>query len=300
MNRSIPSNIRLACWTVGLIVLMAIWGQWAADLRAQQEDPAADEPAEAVPTKPEASAEVSDETRAVSVTAEESLGGIVFSSGQFGLIFYFVLAVFSLVALTVILERLVNLQRSKVIPPEFVQRLHDLVNRKEDNLGNLRSLADGSNSPIARILKAGIFRAGRPLPEVEKAMEDALAKESAAMRGRNRPLSVVGSIAPLVGLLGTVVGMIFAFMISSQEGLGKAELLAQGIYLALMTTAAGLTIAIPSLLFSAWFNASVERFMRDVDEALLETLPAFARMEGSPVNGPVGASAAEPVSSTTT
>ena len=93
--------------------------------------------------------------------------------------------------------------------------------------------------------------------------------------------------------------MIFAFMISSQEGLGKAELLAQGIYMALITTAAGLTIAIPSLLFSAWFNASVERFMRDVDEALLETMPAFARMESPEENGAVEASTADAVSSGT-
>ncbi len=287
MNRFTPSNIRLACWTLGLLLLMAIWGQWAGSLRAQ-DDPAANEAAEPVPV-----------TERVVVTAEESFGKIIFGSGPVALMFYIVLGIFSLVALTVILERLVNLQRAKVMPVEFVQRLHDLVNRKEDNLDNLRNLADSSTSPIAKILRAGIFRAGRPLPEVEKAMEDAAAKEIAAMRGRNRPLSVVGSVAPLVGLLGTVVGMIFAFMISSQAGLGKAELLAEGIYMALITTAAGLTIAIPSLLFSAWFNAGVERFMRDVDEALLETMPAFARMENSAVNGPIGQAAGEPVSSTT-
>jgi len=130
------------------------------------------------------------------------------------------------------------------------------------------------------------MRAGRPLPEVEKAMEDAAAREMATMRSRNRPLSVIGSVAPLVGLLGTVVGMIFAFRVSSQAGLGKAELLAEGIYLALMTTAAGLSIAIPSLLFHAWFNATAEKFMRDIDRVLLETLPSFARMEQHNGNAP--------------
>jgi biopolymer transport protein ExbB len=104
------------------------------------------------------------------------------------------------------------------------------------------------------------------------------------MRARNRPLSVIGSIAPLVGLLGTVVGMIFAFGEASEEGLGKAEALAHGIYLALMTTAAGLTIAIPSLLCAAWFNARVERFMREIDECLLDTMPSFARLEQTPAH----------------
>ena len=105
-------------------------------------------------------------------------------------------------------------------------------------------------------------------------------------RAGHRPLAVVGSVAPLVGLLGTVFGMIFAFRSASQEGLGKAEVLAEGIYLALWTTAAGLTIAIPSLLFVAWFNSSVERFMRDIDETLLETMPSFTRMENSKVVAP--------------
>ena len=141
-------------------------------------------------------------------------------------------------------------------------------------------------SPIASILKAGVTRAGRPLPEAEKAMEDAAAREMAAMRSRNRALSVVGSVAPLVGLLGTVVGMIFAFRVSSQAGLGKAELLAEGIYMALITTAAGLTIAIPSMLCAAWFNATADKFMRDIDEALLETMPTFTRMEHENGSGP--------------
>ena len=75
--------------------------------------------------------------------------------------------------------------------------------------------------------------------------------------------------------------MIFAFRVSSQAGLGKAELLAEGIYLALMTTAAGLTIAIPCLLLVAWFNAMVERYMREMDENLLEVMPSFTRMENN-------------------
>ena len=94
---------------------------------------------------------------------------------------------------------------------------------------------------------------------------------------------MVGSIAPLVGLLGTVVGMIMAFQISSQEGLGKAERLAEGIYLALMTTAAGLSIAIPCLLFVSWFQARAERFMCEIADCLMLAVPSFARMEGKPV-----------------
>jgi len=285
MKHFIPSNFRLACSALALVALIGLWSQWAARLQAQ---PTAAAPDAAV-AEPAAAADVPAPASEIPAPKQpDSLGRIIFvNSSWFGLVFYIVLGLFSVVALAVVLERLVHLQRERVMPYDFIRRLRDMITRNEDNIENLRSLCEGSNSPIANILKAGIMRAGRPLPEVEKGMEDAAVREMAAMRSRNRPLAVVGSVAPLVGLLGTVVGMIFAFRTSSQEGLGKAELLAQGIYLALMTTAAGLTIAIPSLLFSAWFNATAERFMREIDETLLETMPSFTRVENSIISAPV-------------
>jgi len=285
MKHFIPSNFRLACSAIALVALMGLWSQWAARLQAQPPEAALD----ATAAGPAAAANVPATAADVPAPKEpDSLGRIIFiNSSWFGLVFYIVLGLFSVVALAVVLERLVHLQRERVMPYDFIRRLQDMISRNEDNIANLRSLCEGSTSPIANILKAGIMRAGRPLPEVEKAMEDAAVREMAAMRSRNRPLAVIGSVARLVGLLGTVVGMIFAFRTSSQEGLGKAELLAQGIYLALMTTAAGLTIAIPSLLFSAWFNATTDRFMREIDETLLETMPTFTRVENSIVSASV-------------
>jgi len=189
-----------------------------------------------------------------------------------------VLIVFSVVALTIALERMTKLTQAKMIPPRFVGGLGELVRRGDASADDFTKLCGQAPSPAASILHAGVIRAGRSLPEVEKSMEDALAREMATLRGRNRPLSVIGSVAPLVGLLGTVVGMIFAFHTASEGG-PDAEQLAGGIYLALITTAAGLTIAIPCLLLYAWFNARVERYMREIDEQLLETMPSFARLE---------------------
>jgi biopolymer transport protein ExbB len=166
-----------------------------------------------------------------------------------------------------------------VLPPEFVQALRELRRREEDTADELLQLAERSKSPIAEILKAGALRAGRPVPEVEKAMEDAAANQIAELRSRHRGLSVVGNIAPLVGLLGTVVGMIFAFNEASDVGLGKGEALAHGIYLALFTTAIGLTIAIPALLCVAWFNGRLERYFREIDQELQPLHPSFVRME---------------------
>jgi biopolymer transport protein ExbB len=213
-------------------------------------------------------------------TAEEpSVGMLILSSNAIGLVFYGVLAIFSLAALTIVIERLVNLTRSKVVPPDFVQSLRELLARENDSADAFLRLSERSNSPIGNILKAGALRAGRPVPEVEKAMEDAAAHAVAALRARHRGLSIVGNIAPLVGLLGTVVGMIFAFGEASDMGLGKGETLAHGIYLALMTTAMGLAIAIPSLLCAAWFNGRVERYIWAIDQELQAVYPSFVRME---------------------
>jgi biopolymer transport protein ExbB len=197
-----------------------------------------------------------------------------------GWAFMILLFAFSLVATTVAIERLVNLREDKIIPRGFVRDLEDVL-RRDEGASSLRAACDRWDSPIARILHSGLLRVGRPLPEVEKAMEDEAAHELSALRSRNRPLSVIASVSPLLGLLGTVFGMIIAFRTTSQAGLGKAELLAQGIYLALLTTAAGLSIAIPSLLAAAYFNSRVERFLRQIDRRLMDTLPTFARLERS-------------------
>ena len=276
---------RVACWSLLVAAMMTLVSQWPTlpRARAQQREPAAvakpkpaaaqAEPAAAkrVPNAPDAGGEGG--------LQPQSLGSLVLDASSTGLVFYVVLGLFSVTAMAVTIERLANLTRRKVMPGRFVRELQRLIGANDGESESFRRLCDSSHSPIAAILRAGTLRAGRPLPEVEKAMEDAAAREMAAIRGRNRPLSVVASVAPLVGLLGTVVGMIFAFRISSQAGLGKAELLAEGIYLALMTTAMGLTIAIPCLLLVAWFNSKVDRFMREIDVCLIETMPSFIRME---------------------
>ena len=237
--------------------------------------PVADAPAEARQV-----AEPVPTTEAVG-EQDDSIMGMVLNSGTTGLAFMGVMILFSLAAVTVGLERAVNTQRSRILPTAFMDELKALMSRTDAAADDLRQLCEGVTSPVAKILHAGLLRSGRPVNEVEKSMEDAAAREMAAIRGGIKPLSVVGSVAPLVGLLGTVLGMIIAFRTASQEGLGRGELMAQGIYMALLTTAAGLTIAIPCLLLAALYNARVERYFREIDESLMDTMPCFARMEQS-------------------
>jgi biopolymer transport protein ExbB len=217
----------------------------------------------------------------------ETLLELIVAGGPLNIAFLAVLGLFSLVSLTVILERAVNLTERKLIPPGFVRELHGLLGKQEDNAAPFRALCERYPSVIANVLKAGLIRAGRPVPEVEKAMEDAAARELGELRSRVRPLTVLSSVGPLVGLLGTAVGMILVFRTASQVGPGKAELLAEGIYLKLETTVAGLIVAIPSVLFAAVFNSRTEKLLRRVDEQLMETIPCFARMEHNGADRPV-------------
>lgn len=217
--------------------------------------------------------------------APESVLELVLAGGPLNLAFLGVLALFSLLSLSVIIERWVNLTEAKLIPPAFVDGLRDLIRRGEDSPVAFRELCQRQPSVISTILKAGVQRAGRPVSEVEKAMEDTAARELGALRGRVRPLTVLGAVGPLVGLLGTAVGMILVFRTASQVGTSgqiagnRAALLAEGIYLKLETTVAGLIVAIPSVLFAAIFNSKTEKLMRRIDEVLSETFPCFVRME---------------------
>jgi biopolymer transport protein ExbB len=226
-------------------------------------------------------AEVAEGPSAGTRQVPETLFDLIVAGGPLNIGFISVLGLMSLVAVAITLERAVNLTTTKVIPPGFVRELQDLLTRQETNPKTFRELCDRYPAPIAEILKAGLIRAGMPLAQVEKAMEDAAARELGALRSKVRPLTVLSALAPLVGLLGTAVGMIVVFRTASQVGPDKAELLAEGIYLKLETTVAGLIVAIPSVLFGAIFNSRSEKLMRQIDVQLMETIPSLAQLKAS-------------------
>ena len=228
---------------------------------------------------PAAAAPAEKPAETLADSQDDSIMGMVLNSGATGLTFMVVLILFSLAAVTVGLERAVNTRQDRIVPATFLGDLRTLLGKTDVKPNEFAALCEKTPSPVARILQAGLLRTGRPVTEVEKSMEDAAAREMAEIRGGIKPLSVVGAVAPLVGLLGTVLGMIIAFRTASQEGLGRGELMAQGIYMALLTTAAGLTIAIPCLLLAAVYNSRVEKHFREIDKSLMETMPCFARLE---------------------
>jgi biopolymer transport protein ExbB len=215
----------------------------------------------------------------------ESLMKLILESGVTGISFMVVLALFSFVGATISIERAFSLRNSNIIPAPFCRKLKPLL-AGEPSPEVLKPLCAESTGPMPAILEAGLLRVGRPLVEVEKAMEDAAVREMSEIRGRIRPLNVIGNIAPLVGLLGTVLGMIIAFRTASTQGLGKGELMAQGIYMALLTTAGGLSIAIPTLMLSAFFNSKVEKQFRGIDRHLMPAIPFITKAGETAVGRP--------------
>lgn len=185
----------------------------------------------------------------------------------------------SLFALTLIIERTLTLRRSRVIPPAFLPGLKNVFETPGRNHDDALEYCRLNSSPLANILAAGIRRQGEPIERLEKHVEEAGQREVLKLRRFLRALSVIASIAPLMGLLGTIFGMIRAFqtVAASGEALGRTELLAKGIYEAMITTAAGLLVAIPVLVAYHWIAAKIERLVMEIDQMTVEFIEEHIR-----------------------
>lgn len=192
------------------------------------------------------------------------------------------IAICSLVIVTVTVERAVVLRKKQVIPDNFASGLFPLLERGTSGKQDAVNYCKQSDSPIARTVLGGVERIGRPMESVEKHMAAAGEHEIFMLRRRLRALSVVAAIAPLLGLVGTIFGMIKAFqtVAVSADALGKTELLAGGIYEAMITTAAGLVVAIPALVVYHWFSSRIENLTRQMDSVCMDAVEAIASATG--------------------
>lgn len=165
-----------------------------------------------------------------------------------------------------VLERLISLRRARVIPKPFVTRLLQQVREGQLDRDQALELCEENRSPVADVFAGAVRKWGRPAVEVEQAVIDAGERATNGLRRYLRVFNAVHTIAPLLGLLGTVFGMIKAFnMVAASDALGRPELLAAGISEALLTTAAGLAVAIPALIVYVFFLSRVDRLIIEID-----------------------------------
>ncbi len=192
----------------------------------------------------------------------------------------------SLVALAVVAERLIALRRSRLVPPAFVPGLKAVLRDPVRDRGAAVEYCRNDPSPIAAVLTVAIKRLGEPIDLLERHVAEAGERQVQRLRIRLRLLAVIASVAPLLGLLGTITGMIKAFqtVATSAEALGKTEMLAEGIYEAMITTAAGLIVAIPVLLFHNWISATIERRITEIDQIASEFVEEYVLAAPAPVS----------------
>jgi biopolymer transport protein ExbB len=182
----------------------------------------------------------------------------------------------SVVVVGLAIERYLSLRRVRVLPQVVGDAVEQIVQGRTDVVaaGMLEAEA-----PAARVLAAGLRRRGFLVADVEKAMEDRLRDETARLRGNVRGITLIAAVAPLLGLLGTVLGIASAFATVEQTGLGRgdnSEALAAGIKVALYTTIFGLFVAIPATLLAAHLHARVRRLAAAIAETVAPAVEALA------------------------
>jgi len=179
----------------------------------------------------------------------------------------------SILALAVFIERLFKLRRGRVLPLELVQRVHDLVMRQR--YPEAMNLCQAHPSAIARIFFAGLKISGQPRAVIKEIVEEVGRREAAELERALGVLSTVASITPLLGLLGTVSGMIKTFNLISLYGVGTPGTLASGISEALVTTAAGLTVAIPTLVGYRYVSSKADDLILNLEEQSIKLVESL-------------------------
>jgi biopolymer transport protein ExbB len=241
----------------GCVVLVAAW-LWASALsgpaHAQSDDS----------LQPAASEEAGN----VEAPAKVGLvgGKNLFDTMRKGGLLMAPLFLCSFIMLVFVFERAIALRRGRVIPAPFVKRfLHQLREGKLERDQAL-DLCQESQSPVSEVFAGAVRKWGRSSVEVEQAIIDSGERVAHGLRRYVRLFNAIATISPLLGLLGTVFGMIRLFNdISTADAMGRTELLAGGISEALLTTAAGLSVAIPALCIYLFFVSRVDRLLLDID-----------------------------------
>ena len=193
------------------------------------------------------------------VQTQSTFWTIISAGGTIGLLIF----ALSIASLTLAIDQLRKLRKSAFIPDGLAQQTRELISHGQ--LLQADQLCRQSPCCLSYVINAGLTEADGDWTDIEKALEDSLAEQSAQCGRKIEILSVIGNIAPMLGLLGTVVGMVYAFSeLANTQGTPKPAELAQGIYLALVTTVEGLIVAIPSLAAFAYFRSRLDQIITEV------------------------------------
>ncbi len=190
----------------------------------------------------------------------------------------------SVIAAAITLERLWTLQRKRVIPRELTDRIWKLVESQSLNERHIEALA--VSSPLGRVLAAGLANRDQGRDIMKEAIEDTGRHVVHELERFLGTLGTIAAVSPLLGLLGTVMGMIQAFDAISREGVGDPRVLSGGIGTALITTASGLIVAIPALFAYRYLRGLVDLLVVDMEKEAMKLVRAFDQLERRAGRGP--------------
>lgn len=258
-NRERALNLKWIAWVVGLACcVVAVPGE----AQVAEQPPAVS--AEGAAASADAAPAESD--------APESFWEILLASGWVGLL----IVLLSIAAVALVVEYSLTIRRVVLMPPGLADQVNDLLAQGK----TLQAMERCGMEPsfLAAVVAAGLNEADNGWPAVEKATEESLAEHAARLFRKIEYLSVIASIGPMLGLLGTVIGLIYAFReVAMTQGAARAADLAQGIYLALVTTVEGLVVAIPSLGALALFRNRADELVAQVAESAQRALAPLKR-----------------------
>ena len=174
----------------------------------------------------------------------------------------------SILALGIIVERFWSLKSEKVLPKSLVAEIWNMVKNNKLDDKKIQNIYEGS--PLGRVLAIGLINRKHSREVMKESIEETGRHVAHELERFLNALGTVAAITPLLGLLGTVIGMIQVFAVITSAGVGDPELLAGGISKALITTAAGISVAIPSLIFHRYFRARVDALVVGMEQEAIK------------------------------
>lgn len=268
--------VRLTFYALGALALVGAVKPFTAMLSAQSE---ADGGPSALP--PPTGSDSAATTPAPAAAPATDLN--VFSLAMNGGIFMYPIYALSILGVTMTIERAIALRRARVIPSGLVTALGQLGSQSAGfDPRKAYRICQQYPSAAATVVRAMLLKVGRPVSEVEHTISESSNREAERLYYNIRWINLAASVAPLLGLIGTIQGMIIAFheFTALAPGQNQAATLAAGIYVALVTTFAGLTVAIPAAVASHFFEGRIITFFHEIDELAFNLLPQLERYEG--------------------
>lgn len=185
----------------------------------------------------------------------------------------------SVVGMAIVIERWLTLRRADIDTREFMDTMRQVI--RQNRIQEAINICDETDAPVARIIKAGLLKHRQSREIIREAIEDAGRFEIPRLERYLSGLATCATIAPMLGLLGTVQGMILAFaQIQNKRGQVNPSDLAEGIGNALVTTAAGLAVAIPLLILYNYFTSRVENMLVEMEASSVELVDMLTRHRG--------------------